>query len=67
MSLMASPQFVVCTPGTPSTSERAARIPAHEWDAHRQKIETLYIDEDETLENVMTIMSTQYAFVAKYV
>jgi hypothetical protein len=64
---MASAQFVLCTPGTPSISGRAPRIPAREWDAHRQKIETLYIKEDETLDKVIAIMSTQYAFVATYV
>src|SRR3954451_15853961 len=64
---MASAQFLLCTPGTPSISGRAPRISAREWDAHRQKIETLYIKEDETLDRVIAIMSTQYAFVAMYV
>jgi hypothetical protein len=64
---MVSAQFVPCTPGTPAISGRASRIPAREWDAHRQTIETLYIKEDETLDNVIAIMSTQYAFVATYV
>jgi Clr5 domain len=64
---MASAQFVLCTPGTPSISGRAPRISAREWDAHRQKIETLYIKEDETLDKVIAIMSSQYAFVATYV
>jgi hypothetical protein len=64
---MVSAQFVLYTPGTPSISGRAPRISAREWDAHRQTIETLYITEDETLENVIAIMSSQYAFVATYV
>jgi Clr5 domain len=57
---MKSLQFLHCNP---ATSERAKKIPKHLWDAHRQTIEDLYIQQDETMEDLMSVMSEQYAFV----
>jgi hypothetical protein len=38
-----------------------------DWEHHRKAIEKLYLDEDETLKEVMSIMANQYGRKGTYV
>lgn len=61
---MGSLQILYCDPTIPN---RAKRIAKHVWDTQKQTIEDLYIQQDFTLEDLMSIMSERYDFVATYV
>ncbi|KAF5006771.1 hypothetical protein FDECE_6859 [Fusarium decemcellulare] len=43
---------------------RSERVPAAQWDTHRELIRSLYIDQDKTLDEVMEHMSQRYDFRA---
>jgi len=45
---------------------RKPKIRKENWAAHKEKIRTLYIDEDKKLEDVMEIMKEEYDFDARY-
>jgi hypothetical protein len=51
---MGSLQILYCDPTIPN---RAKRIAKHVWDTQKQTIEDLYIQQDFTLEDLMSIMS----------
>jgi hypothetical protein len=42
------------------------RYSAQEWEAQRPRIERLYIGEQRTLNDVMSIMKQEFGFVASY-
>lgn len=41
------------------------RISEQSWQEHRKEIEALYIEEDQTLEEVMAEMKERHGFVAR--
>ncbi|KAF4460201.1 ankyrin repeat [Fusarium albosuccineum] len=43
---------------------RSERIPAAQWDTHKERIRSLYIDQDKTLDEVMEDMFQSYGFRA---
>ncbi len=49
-------------PRRPAPGQSALKL--LDWDAHRDHIEKLYIDESKSLEDTRAIMSSQLGFVA---
>jgi hypothetical protein len=60
-------QKVNFVPSGPDAPARAKRLPPHEWAAHRQNIEDLYVDQGKSLNEVMVIMASRHGLNAKYV
>ena len=42
------------------------RIPDRSWQEHRTEIEALYMEDNQTLEEVMAAMKERHAFVARF-
>lgn len=60
---MATSKFVICGPDGPT---RAKRLQPQEWAAHRQTITDLYVHQDKSLDDLMTIMASKHGLIAKY-
>jgi len=60
---MAANKFVICGPDGPT---RAKRLQPQEWAAHQQTVTDLYVHQNKSLDDLMTIMASKYGLIARY-